>query len=210
MIGIEWIVLWVAWIMAGGSPGPATLSIAGTSMTHGRRAGLVFSLGILFGSACWGLAAAAGMSAVMLANVWMFEILRYCGAAYLLFLAVKSLRSALSSHDPAKGRAHGGRARKVFSKGAMIHLTNPKAILSWASIYALVLPAGAGAAQVFGLFGFLFSGSILIFLGYAVLFSTPGVVSVYTRLRRGFELVFAGFFGFASLKVLTAKLGEGS
>ena len=208
MTGFEWAALWVAWLLAGGSPGPATLSIAGTSMTHGRRAGLVFALGILAGSACWGLAAAAGMSAVMQANAWMFEILRYCGAAYLLFLALKSLRSALSPHAPVKSRAHGGRAARVFTKGAMIHLTNPKAILSWASIYSLVLPAGASTLQVFGLFGFLYSGSILIFLGYAVLFSAPAVVAGYTRLRRGFELGFAGFFGFASLKVLTAKLGN--
>ena len=208
MIGYEWIALWVAWVLAGGSPGPATLSIAGTSMTHGRRAGLVFSAGILFGSACWGLAAAAGMSAVMQANAWIFEILRYAGASYLLFLALKSLRSALSLQAPTKGRAHGGAAAQIFTKGALIHLTNPKAILSWASIYSLVLPAGASTAQVFGLFAFLYSGSLLIFPGYAVLFSTPGVVTTYARLRRWFELVFAGFFGFASLKVLTAKLGD--
>jgi len=208
MIGVEWIALWVAWVLAGGSPGPATLSIAGTSMTHGRRAGLVFSTGILFGSASWGLAAAAGMSAVMQANAWMFEVLRYCGASYLLFLALKSLRSALSKHAPAKTRAHGGSMAQVFAKGALIHLTNPKAILSWASIYTLVLPAGASTGQVFGLFAFLYSGSILIFPGYALLFSTPGVTAAYARLRRWFELVFAGFFGFASLKVLTARLGE--
>lgn len=206
MIGPEWIALWVAWVLAGGSPGPATLSIAGTSMNTGRRAGLIFSLGILLGSAAWGLAAAAGLSALMLANAWIFEILRYCGAGYLLFLAVKSLRSALAPNVPMAQRAYGGSAWQIFSKGALIHLTNPKAILSWASIYSLVLPSGSAPTEVFGLFAFLYSGSILIFLGYAVLFSTPGVVAIYMRLKRWFELVFAGFFGFASLKILTARL----
>lgn len=206
MIGPEWIALWVAWVLAGGSPGPATLSIAGTSMNTGRRAGLIFSLGILLGSAAWGLAAAAGLSALMLANAWIFEILRYCGAGYLLFLAVKSLRSALAPNAPMAQRAYGGSAWQIFSKGALIHLTNPKAILSWASIYSLVLPSGSAPTEVFGLFAFLYSGSILIFLGYAVLFSTPGVVAIYMRLKRWFELVFAGFFGFASLKILTARL----
>jgi threonine/homoserine/homoserine lactone efflux protein len=144
----------------------------------------------------------------MQANAWMFEVLRYAGASYLLFLALKSLRSALGKHAPAKTRAHGGGMAQVFAKGALIHLTNPKAILSWASIYTLVLPAGASTGQVFGLFAFLYSGSILIFPGYALLFSTPGVTAAYARLRRWFELAFAGFFGFASLKVLTARLGE--
>ncbi len=205
MIGPEWAALWLAWIVAGGSPGPATLSIAGTSMNTGRRAGVIFSLGILFGSASWGLAAAGGMSAVMLANAWLFELLRYCGAGYLLFLAFKSLRSALSPHSTMVQRAYSGNGMQIFTRGALIHLTNPKAILSWASIYSLVLPAAAGPGQVFSLFAFLYSGSILVFIGYAFLFSTPGVVAGYMRMKRGFELVFAGFFGFASLKVLTAR-----
>ena len=88
------IALWIAWVAAGGSPGPATMSIAGTSMQSGRRAGMFMAFGILFGSACWGLAAAAGLSGLMLANAWAFEILRYAGAAYLLWLAVKAARSA--------------------------------------------------------------------------------------------------------------------
>ncbi len=206
-MGWEWAALWLAWVVAAGSPGPATLSIAGTSMNTGRQAGLVFSLGILAGSATWGLAAAAGLSAVMQANVWLFEILRYCGAAYLLFLALKSLRSALSSQAVLQQRTYHGSDRAVFVRGALIHLTNPKAILAWGSIYSLVLPATAVTAEVFGLFAYLYSGSIVVFLGYAVLFSSPKVVAVYTRLRRGFELVFAGVFGGASLKILTAQLG---
>ena len=206
MSGLEWGLLWVAWVLAGGSPGPATMSIAGTSMQSGRHSGLIIALGILFGSAAWGLAAAAGLSGVMLANAWLFEILRYAGAAYLLWLAVKSLRSALAN-TPAGGlRPQTGSPFQIFAKGALIHLTNPKAILSWATIYAIVLPATATPAQVFWLFGFLYSGSIIIFLGYAVIFSTPAMVRAYQRSKRWFELIFAGFFGYASLRVLTARI----
>ena len=75
----EFLVLWVGWLIAGGSPGPATLAIAGTAMSRGRRNGFFVSLGILAGSASWGLAAVFGLSAIMLANVWMFELLRYAG-----------------------------------------------------------------------------------------------------------------------------------
>ncbi|MEE9429019.1 MAG: LysE family transporter, partial [Paracoccaceae bacterium] len=95
MTGIEFAIFYVGWMIAGGSPGPATLSIAGTSMEQGRKSGLIFALGILVGSASLGLAAASGMSALMLANAWVFEVLRYVGAAYLLFLASKALRSAM-------------------------------------------------------------------------------------------------------------------
>src|SRR3546814_5718993 len=53
------------------------------------------------GSLTWSIAAAAGLSAIMLANAWAFEALRYAGAAYLLFLAFKSARAALTAGAPA-------------------------------------------------------------------------------------------------------------
>lgn len=207
MTGYELGLLWVAWVIGGGSPGPATLGIASTSMNSGRRMGLAFSTGILFGSAFWGIAAALGMGALMLSNAWLFEALRYIGAAYLLYLASKSLRSALSHKDRLTGKAQSGTARRVFTKGALIHLTNPKAILGWGAVYAIATPADAGIGDLFWMFGLLYSGSILVFVGYAFVFSSPGVVRSYQRMRRGFELSFAALFGAAGLKILTAKLG---
>jgi threonine/homoserine/homoserine lactone efflux protein len=192
--------------MSAGSPGPATLSIAGTSMAHGRRTGVIFSLGICAGSACWGLAAALGMSAVMMANVWLFEAIKYIGAAYLLFLALKSLQSAFSEKAALSKRSYGGTARQVFVKGALIHLTNPKAVLGWGAIFAIMVPVQSNVSVLLGMYLFLLSASICVFVGYAFLFSTDKVVALYQRMRSIFELVFAGFFGFASIKILTAKL----
>ena len=97
MGGYETALILLGWAIAGGSPGPATLAISGTAMERGRLAGLTIAGGIVAGSACWGVAAGMGMSAVMLANAWIFEVVRYAGAAYLLWLAIKSLRRALKS-----------------------------------------------------------------------------------------------------------------
>ncbi|MEL6452431.1 MAG: LysE family translocator [Pseudomonadota bacterium] len=205
-MGLEFAAIWVAWVLAGGSPGPATMGIAGTAMTAGRASALAFALGILAGSASWGIAAALGLSAIMLAHVWVFEVIRYAGAAYLGWLALKALRSAWAGGAAAAGTPFAGSARSLFLKGAAIHITNPKAILSWGSIYAIALPAGAGPGMVFQCFALLYAGSILIFIGYAVMFSNPRVVAAYGRARRWFDLAFAGFFGFASFKILTARL----
>jgi threonine efflux protein len=202
----EFILIWFGWLLAGGSPGPATLSIAGTAMQRGRSAALIVALGILSGSATLGIAAALGLGAIMLANVWVFEVIRYCGAAYLLFLAFKALRSALRPSGDLVGTPFSGGPRKLFAKGLALHLTNPKAILSWGSIYAIVAPHDASIGQLFGYFGVLFTASILIFTSYSILFSTPRIVSGYKRAQRGFNVIFAGFFGFASIKILTARL----
>lgn len=195
--------LMLGWMIAGGSPGPATLAISGTSMGQGRIAGLAVASGILAGSASWGIAAALGFSAIMVTNAWLFEVLRYLGAAYLMYLALRSLRSAWRGTPPPAVAAP--RAR-LFVRGALIHLTNPKAILSWGAIYAIALPTGAGAAAVWSLFALLFSGSIVVFYGYALLFSSAPVARGYVRAKRAFDTCFGLLFGLASLKILTARL----
>ncbi len=202
----EFVAIWIAWLLAGASPGPATMGIAGTAMATGRPAALAFASGILAGSASWGIAAALGLSAIMLAHVWVFEIIRYAGAAYLGWLAIKALRRAIAPGSAQAGTPFSGSARSLFLKGTAIHLTNPKAILSWGAIYAIVAPSDATLATLLGYFALLYAGSILIFIGYAFLFSSAAMVRGYARASRWFDLAFAGFFGFASFKILTARL----
>ncbi|MFK7763414.1 MAG: LysE family translocator [Roseobacter sp.] len=206
MITAQFLAIWFAWALAGGSPGPATMGIAGTAMSEGRKSAVAFAFGILAGSATMGIAAALGLSAVMLTNAWVFEVIRYAGALYLGWLALKALRRATSRGAAQMGTPFTGTAKALFFKGLAIHLTNPKAILGWGSIYAIVAPSDATPATLFGYFGLLYAASVVVFLGYAVLFSTERTVRAYARARRWFDLAFAGFFGFASVKILTARL----
>lgn len=209
MITAEFIAIWIAWTLAAGSPGPATMGIAGTAMANGRRSSLAFALGILAGSASWGIAAAVGLSAIMLANAWAFEVLRYAGAAYLGWLALKALKSAIvNDSEAAAGTPFSGSFTTLFAKGAAIHITNPKAIISWGSIYAIVAPSDASVAMLFGYFGLLYVASIVVFLGYAMLFSSAAVVSGYAKARRWFDFAFAGFFGFAAFKIFTTRITQ--
>ena len=129
----------IAALLAGASPGPATLAIAGTSMTSGRRAGLALASGVTTGSFVWSVSAAFGLGAVMLANAWAFEIIRYAGAGYLLYLAYKSARSALQGAH-LKTPALVLSPRRAYSKGLALHLTNPKEILFFGALYAIGLP----------------------------------------------------------------------
>ncbi|MEJ5218681.1 LysE family translocator [Cognatishimia sp. D5M38] len=203
MPSAEIFLILMGWAVAGGSPGPATLAISGAAMGGGRAAGIAMAAGVVAGSASWGVAAGLGMSALMLANAWIFEIIRYLGAGYLLYLAVKSLRSALKGGGLAMQSVS---VERLFVKGFLIHITNPKAILAWGAIYAIALPAGAGAAQVWQLFGLLIVTSMFVFFGYGILFSNPAIVRGYTAAKRWFDGIFAALFGAASLKILTARL----
>lgn len=197
-----WSIL-LGWMIGGGSPGPATLTISGTSMALGRGAGLKVAAGIVAGSALWGIAAALGFSAIMMANVWLFEIVRYAGAAYLLLLAFKSLRSAWLGASAPQMKVP---ENSLFVRGLLLHLTNPKAVLGWGSIYAIALNSDAGPIAVWSLFAALICASMVVFLGYAVIFAAAPVARAYAAAKRWFELAFGLLFGAASLKMLTVRL----
>lgn len=196
----------IAALLATGSPGPATLNIAGTAMVSGRRYALAMASGVSTGSLMWSTAAAFGLGAVMLANIWVFELLRYFGAGYLIFLAVKSAKSALTPGDLAPKGAAFSSLQRAYAGGLALHLTNPKAILFFGSLYAVGVPAQASPATLLTIIAAVAVQSTLVFHGYALLFSSAPAVRVYLRLRRWFEGVFALAFGYAGFKILTAKL----
>ena len=199
------LILFAAFV-ASVSPGPATLAIAGTSMTSGRRYGLALASGITTGSLMWSVGAAAGLSAVMLANAWAFEAMRYVGAGYLLFLGFKSARSALTPGELQTRRVRAPSLRAAYGKGLALHLTNPKAILFFGALYAVGVPHGAGAGELAMVILAVGAQSFILFHAYALLFSSAPMTAAYARLRRWFEAVFAVAFAAAGLKILTARL----
>ncbi|MBS0246185.1 MAG: LysE family translocator [Proteobacteria bacterium] len=207
MIGhIHLTLIMLAALIAVASPGPAVLAIAGTSMNAGRRSGLVFASGVTTGSLTWSIGAAAGLSAVMLANAWLIEVVRYFGAGYLLFLAFKSARSALTPGNAAPQGLTAAPPRRAFVRGLTLHLTNPKAILFFGSLYSFGVPADATVADLALIVAAVGIQSAIVLHGYALLFSNPTVVAGYLKLRRWFDGVFAVAFGYAGYKILSAKL----
>ncbi|MGB0412787.1 MAG: LysE family translocator [Pikeienuella sp.] len=206
MTGIDLPLILAAAVVASASPGPATLAIAGASMTSGRARGLALAAGVLTGSLMWSTAAAFGMGALMLANAWAFEVMRYVGAVYLGWLAWKSARSALRPGANAVAPSAVGSARRAYGKGLTLHLTNPKAILFFGSLYAVGIPQTAGPMDVLVVLLSVAAVSATVFHGYALLFSTPVLTTAYARARRGFDAICAVFFALAAFKIFTARL----
>lgn len=196
----------LAALVATGSPGPAILAIAGTSMTSGRRAGLAVASGVTTGSWMWSIMAAFGLGAVMLSNVWLFEIIRIAGAGYLLFLAFKSARSALRPGSMTITGQLVPSLRRAYGNGLALHLTNPKAILFFGSLFSLGVPPGTTWEHLATIIAAVGIQSALVFHGYALLFSSARMVRVYSRFQRAFEAVFACVFGAAGLRLLTARM----
>src|ERR1051326_5256228 len=84
------------------APGPDMLYVIGRSVGQGRKAGIVSSLGIFVGCSAHILAAAFGIAAVLRSSPLAFNIVRYAGAAYLVYLGIR----LIASRSNQIGRAH--------------------------------------------------------------------------------------------------------
>ncbi len=199
-------IIMMASLIALASPGPATLAIAGTSMSSGRKYGLALASGITTGSLMWSISAALGLTAIMYTNAWVFEIIRYAGAGYLLYLAIKSARSSLSNKPIKTSGMYIGSAKKAYIKGVGIHLTNPKAVLFFGTLYANAIPKDSSPEILLIVVLAVGLQSLIMFHFYALIFSSKPVVAGYAKLRRWFEAVFACIFGFAGFAIFTASL----
>ena len=192
----------ITFAIAAGSPGPATLALAATAMARGRRAGLMIGLGLGLGLAFWGMIAAAGLGAILLAWAPAFLALRLAGGIFLLWLACKAAGAALSAQPPAQPMSGGGR---YFLRGLLLNLLNPKAVLAWGAAIVIGLPQQAATWELALVTATCAALGWLIYGLYAVIFSTGRAIGVYARTRRWIDAACAAAFGLAGLRLLTLK-----
>jgi threonine/homoserine/homoserine lactone efflux protein len=108
------------------TPGPAVLYIVTRSIDQGRRAGLISVLGVHVGTLAHIFAAAAGLSAVLAASATAFSVVKYLGAAYLVYIGVRRLldRSTIGMTE-----AKPTPLRRAFVDGVIVNVLNPKTAL---------------------------------------------------------------------------------
>ena len=122
-------VFTVACLALTATPGPDMLLIASRSVTQGRAAGFASLAGIQVGTYCHALAAALGLSQLFLAVPFAYDVVRYVGAAYLLYLAWKAFWSKSASPRPPTELPRRFLLPQIFRQGLLTNLLNPKMAL---------------------------------------------------------------------------------
>jgi threonine/homoserine/homoserine lactone efflux protein len=157
-------------------PGPSVLYVVTRSVEQGRRAGFVSVLGIHAGSLVHVAAAAVGLSALLVSSAVAFTVVKYAGAAYLIWLGIRRWRAggSLFAADAA-GRTDAA-AGKLFRQGFVVNLLNPKTALFFLALLPQFVDVGRGPvpAQILVL-GFVFVALGITSDGtYALVASTLG------------------------------------
>ncbi|MBM1555971.1 LysE family translocator [Sulfitobacter mediterraneus] len=151
------------------TPGADMMFCLGQGLRSGPRAAVAASAGISAGSMVHVLLAGLGLGAVIAAVPWAFDAIRWAGVAYLLFLAVQSLRS----QSGAQHKAAALRPARAFATGFIVNLTNPKLIFFVLAFLPQFVKPEAGSVllqflifgSIIGLFGFFINAAVGVFAG---------------------------------------------
>lgn len=168
------LVFATALFIAAASPGPGIAAIVARVLGRGPRGAVAFSAGVAVGDVVWLTFAIGGLAAVAQAFHGVFLVIKYAGAAYLLYLAYRLWTApvAATAAAPVEARASGEHPVKLFLAGLAVTMGNPKVMV----FYLALLPTLLDLARI-------------TVLGYAELVAvTLGVLGV----------VFAGYIGLAA------------
>jgi threonine/homoserine/homoserine lactone efflux protein len=146
-------------------PGPSVLYIVTRSMDQGRAAGLVSVLGIHTGSIVHVAAAALGLSAILASSALSYGMVRFVGAAYLIWLGVRALRDRGEERPNLNGRAHS--LARIYAQGVVVNVLNPKTALFFLAFLPQFVDVSRGSVPLqivllgitFILLGFISDGT---------------------------------------------------
>ena len=181
-------------------PGPAVLYIVVQSAEQGRRVGLASVAGIHLGTLVHVAAAALGLSALIVASAVAFSVVKYAGAAYLVYLGIRKL---LERDSPPSLEHRTETLRRAFAHGVVVNVLNPKTALFFLAFLPQFVDADSGGVWSQALMlGFVFVGLGLVTDSlYALAAGTVG--GLFRRKRRALRywsgVVFIGLGASAAL-----------
>jgi threonine/homoserine/homoserine lactone efflux protein len=168
-------------------PGPDFVAVVRSSMTRGTTAGLLTTVGVSTGLGLYATLSLLGLSAVLVQYQWLTWVVRVLGGAYLIFLGIKLLRAKPTTIQ--NGAIRGPIRGNALIFGFFVTLTNPKAIVLFASVFATAV-TGSTPGWLMVLMIALVVASALTWYSIVSLFmsSTP-VVRRFEHARHWIERV---------------------
>jgi homoserine/homoserine lactone efflux protein len=196
----SWLIYLTFVFIATAIPGPAAVFIMTNSTLHGWKKSIFAALGNIFGLLFLGIITISGLGTILKTSVIVFSVLKYAGAAYLVYLGIKMIiqkSSNLSLIDNPLG-AKNVTAQKIFLQAFGVAVSNPKAVIfltalfpQFIDIQKTIVPQFVILISILILFSFCF------LMSYALLAHKARIwlkkPKRMTRLNRIFGSVFIGF-----------------
>ena len=170
------------------SPGPNFVIVSSTAMRASRKAGLAAGLGLAGASLTWTVLAISGLGLLLSHAAWVLGATRVAGAVYLVYIGVKMIVGARKPLD-LSGTARQIKSWDAMKRGYLVSMGNPKSVVFYVSIFALMIPPSAPLWYYAATVG----NAVLItaswYCGLAVMFSNPAVRKGFARVKTSVETV---------------------
>ena len=171
------------------TPGPDMAIVTRNTMLGGRQAGLRTSLGVLTGNLVHIAYCVVGIGLLISQSIVAFSILRYAGAAYLVYLGITSLTGTNSA--PGHGaEARDTRQRGWFLQGFVNNVLNPKGTLFYLGIFTMVITPGTGVAMTVFLILLMMAISASFWLFFVLTLDHPAIRGFLDRSRKVINRLF--------------------
>ncbi len=133
----SWIMYLVLVLAATATPGPAVLLVMTNSTLYGKRKAIVSAIGNIIGLLCLGIISITWLGAIIKTSAFVFDIVKYIGAAYLIYIGLKLLFSKKSNFKNVLNNKtlKNVSSKKIFVQAFIVALSNPKAIVFLTALF---------------------------------------------------------------------------
>ncbi|MEX0759796.1 MAG: LysE family translocator [Tistlia sp.] len=183
------------------SPGPDMVIVLRNTLLGGRVAGLKTSAGVLAGNLVHIAYCAVGVGWLISQSILAFAALKYAGAAYLIYLGVRSLLAAGGDAPLEETPKPAVAGRTWFVQGFLNNILNPKGTLFYLGVFTLVITPQTSAPTVLLLVAIMMAISATFWLGFVCTLDLGIVRTTLLRCRSAVERLFGGLLIFLGLRV---------
>lgn len=191
------------------SPGADLAMVMRQSLVHGRRPAIITSFGIGTSLMFHVTYTILGLGLIISQSIYLFNIVKWCGVAYLIYIGVKALRAGQTEiavdQGPAAAEGRRQSALKAFGLGFAANALNPKPVFFFLSIFSTVVSAHTPMMVKFGYGLVMASALILWFVGVSLFMTTPRMRAAFTRASKWIDRASGMVFIALGLKLATEK-----
>jgi RhtB (resistance to homoserine/threonine) family protein len=192
------------------SPGADLAMVMRQSLVHGRRSAIVTSFGIGTSLMFHVTYTILGLGLIISQSIYLFNIVKWCGVAYLVYIGIKALRAGKAdlSVEAVKGDADGKSeqsALRAFGLGFLANALNPKPVFFFLSIFSTVVSAHTPIALKFG-YGLVMATCLIVwFVGVSLFMTTPKMRAAFARASQWIDRASGLVFIALGIKLATEK-----
>tara|TARA_R110001592_G_scaffold29350_9_gene106625 strand:- start:43182 stop:43820 length:639 start_codon:yes stop_codon:yes gene_type:complete len=190
---LQWILMAAVQLAATMSPGPAFVVAVRNAMAYNRPIGILTALGLACGVAAHVIFVLAGISFLIAKSVFLFNFIKYAGAAYLFYIGVKALifskkkedtQNAVQNSVPDKPLISG---YKAVLNGFLTNLLNPKAVVFFTAVYTQFIDLSTPVFMHLAYGVTSVAIEFLWFAGVAIVLTNPAVKSKFMKIMHWIE-----------------------